>query len=75
MSVTVNEQRTIGRLEAKIETLEKQQAAIMTELKQISGTLAEAKGGWKTLIAVGAIAGSAGAIIGKFAPFFGFLPR
>lgn len=73
--MTDNEQRTIGRLEAKIEALEQQQSAMMAELKQISGTLAEAKGGWKTLIAVGAVAGGVGAFIGKFAPFFGFLPK
>ena len=80
--MTTDEQRTIGRLEAQIEALQKQAAKqdaqnvqIMTDLREIRETLASAKGGWKTLVAVAGVASAVGAIASKFAPFFSFMPK
>lgn len=55
--------RDIGRHDAQIEALQAQvdrlhadMTNVLTELRIINATLSEAKGGWKTLLAVGAIA-------------------
>lgn len=73
--MTENEQRTIGRLEAKIEALESQSSDIMAELKSIRATLAEAKGGWRVLMAVAGISSAVGGLVVKFLPYFANLPR
>lgn len=80
--MTESEQRTIGRLEAEIEALQHQMARqeaqnvqIMTDLRDIRETLATAKGGWKTLLAVAGLAGTLGALLSKLAPFLSNLPR
>lgn len=80
--MTDNEQRTIGRLEAKIEALEQQQSAMredhkamMGELKQISKALSEAKGGLRTLIVVGSLSGLFGGLAVKLAPLLSFFPK
>lgn len=56
-------QRDLGRHDAQIESLQAEvkrlhddMANVLTELQSISKTLAEARGGWRTLIAVGALA-------------------
>ena len=55
--------RDLGRHDAQIESLQTEvkrlhddMANVLTELQTISKTLAEARGGWRTLIAVGALA-------------------
>jgi prefoldin subunit 5 len=55
--------RDIGRHDAQIEALQAQvdrlhldMTTVLSELRTINATLSEAKGGWKTLLAVGAIA-------------------
>ena len=55
--------RDIGRHDAQIEALQAQvdrlhadMTSVLTELRTINATLSEAKGGWKTLLAVGAVA-------------------
>jgi len=40
------------------------------DMKEILAAANKAKGGWLTLIAVGGVAGSVGAMVGKFLPFF-----
>lgn len=50
----------------EIKEAQKEQAQTLT---QISRTLAEARGGWKTLLLLCAFAGGAGALIAKLVPF------
>lgn len=72
--------RDIGRHDAQIEALQAQvdrlhidMTTVLSELRIINKTLSEAKGGWKTLIAVGALAS---AITTGFLQFLGWLnPR
>ena len=63
-------ERDFGRLEARVSALEDDMAELKADTKQILATLSEAKGGWKTLLLVAGAAGSAGALVGKFLPFF-----
>ena len=52
---------TAGRHEAEIEKLQQQMDQVLFELKEIRTTLAEARGGWKTLMWLG---GAVGGVIG-----------
>lgn len=63
-------QRDVGRHDAEIEALKADMAEVKADVKQVLSTLSEAKGGWKTLMLVAGAAGSVGALIGKFIPFF-----
>jgi chromosome segregation ATPase len=80
--MTADEQRTIGRLEAEIESLQKQMARqeaqnvqIMTDLREIRETLVSAKGQWKGALAIAGLAGTIGAVAAKIIPFSQFLPK
>lgn len=59
-------QRDIGRLEAKVEHLEKQVDSMAQKLDQLVSIAENARGGWKMLLAVGAAAGALGAFLAKF---------
>lgn len=63
-------QRDVGRHDAEIDALKGDMAEVKQDVKQILATLSEAKGGWKTLMLVAGAAGTAGAVVGKFFPFF-----
>jgi hypothetical protein len=56
----VNE-RDLGRHDEAIETLKNEVTALRGDIAEIKQILATAKGSWKTLIAVGGIAGAGGA--------------
>lgn len=58
-------EREFGKIEAKVEELEKKVDRMQASLDSITQTLSEAKGGWKTLVAVGTIAGGLGAAATK----------
>lgn len=56
-------QRDLGRHDAQIETLQAQVSGLHTDMKSvieqlqhINATLSEARGGWRMLVAVGALA-------------------
>lgn len=59
----------------RVETLLTERERVIEEMREdvreIRQTLAEARGGWKTLVLVGGAAGAAGAILGKVAAVFG----
>lgn len=57
--------RDFGQLEAKVEELEKKMDKVQETLDAISKTLSQAAGGWKALVAIGAIAGGLGAAATK----------
>jgi len=57
--------REMGAHEKAIETLEREVREMRAALVRIEATLAETKGGVRTLIAVGSVAGAVGAGIVK----------
>lgn len=69
--------REIGRMQANLESLRRDfdllardQREIVKQLSIISEQLSEAKGGWKTLLMVGGLAGAFGSFITKAAVWF-----
>ena len=67
--------RDLGRHEAEIMSLQADMRELKSDVKTILNTLSEARGGWKTLMLIGGIAGAAGALITKVIPFLGGMPR
>lgn len=59
-----------GRLTAKVETLEEQVAEMRADLRAVRDMLAEARGGWKLMLAIAGFAGTAGALLSKAIVFF-----
>jgi hypothetical protein len=59
--------RTIGTFEAKIDRLEKDVATLITRQDEVLHILNQAKGGWKTMVAVGAFVSFLTVVISKFA--------
>jgi hypothetical protein len=57
--------RDIGRHDAQIETLQADMAEMKKDVHEIKLMLAQAKGGWKTLMAVGGFAAVVGSILTK----------
>lgn len=61
--------REIGEHGARLVALEDDMTELKSDVKLILQELHTAKGGWKTLMLVGGMAGAVGAIVGKFLPF------
>jgi len=61
--------REFGRLEAEVKALTKSVEAMSADLKAVRSALDAAGGGWRVLVAVGAISGSISAIAIKLLPF------
>jgi hypothetical protein len=59
--------RDIGRHDAQIETLQADMVLVKNDVHEIKMMLAEAKGGWRTLMAVGGFAAFVGATLSKIA--------
>lgn len=59
----MSEQRDIGRLEAKVEHLEATVAAMDTKLDVLTAYMSEARGSWRTLLAIGGLASACGAAV------------
>lgn len=57
--------RDVGRHDEAIETLKSEMAAVRAQLNRIEGLMSQAKGGVRMLIAVGSVAGAAGAAFMK----------
>lgn len=68
-------QRDIGRLEARADALESELREIKGDVKAILALVNQARGGWKTLVVVGAVAGAVGALVTKLGFLAGLLPR
>jgi len=74
--MTAELQRDLGKHDAQIEALERDMQEMKADLRrmfskldQISETLSEAKGGWRTLMWVAGCSAAAGGLIAKFLPF------
>ncbi|MFO0450821.1 MAG: hypothetical protein ACK52I_19535 [Pseudomonadota bacterium] len=61
--------REFGRLEAEVKALTKSVEAMSADLKAVRSALDAAGGGWRVLVAVGAISGSISALAIKLLPF------
>ncbi len=57
--------RDLGRHDEAIETLKSEVTALRADIAEIKELLSQTKGGVRTLIAVGSIAGAIGAAIAK----------
>ncbi len=57
--------RDIGRHDEAIDTLKDEVSAMRADLAEIKQMMAQAKGGWRTLMAVGGVAGAVGAALVK----------
>lgn len=56
------ERDRLTRVEASAETLREDMTELKADVKSILATLNQAKGGWKTLMAVGTVGGALGSI-------------
>ena len=65
----------MGDLKARMMRVEADQIGMAGDLKAIRSSLDQAKGGWKTLMLVGGLAGAVGALVVKVIPFLGGVPR
>jgi chromosome condensin MukBEF ATPase and DNA-binding subunit MukB len=61
-------EREVGKLEARMENVEQELAAIRDDVRQIRDALVGLKGGWLALTLLVTIATSLGALIGRYAP-------
>lgn len=68
-------EREIGEMMARLGHLETSVSEMKKDLKDISLTLSEAKGSWRTLLAVAGFSSVIGGLLVKFIPFLGVLPR
>ena len=66
--------RELGEHDERLKSLEREMSDTRTDIKEILQTLHEAKGGYRTLMLVGGMAGAVGALIGKFLPWLNFKP-
>ena len=63
-------EREIGNLEARMQTVESELHAIRQDVREIRDALVGAKGGWRTLTALVALATTLGAAAGRYLPGF-----
>lgn len=63
--------RTLGRHDAEIEQLQRDMQQLKDDVRAIREILAQARGGWRTLMLVAGIAGALGAAAQKLFALFG----
>lgn len=66
----IRNERELGEHDERLKTLEREMGEIRADLKLVLMELHQAKGGWKTLMLISGAAGAAGALLGKFFPYF-----
>lgn len=64
----------IEALQARVDTLHADLSKVLTQLQQIHQTLAEARGGWKTLMATAGLASAVTAVVVKGLAWLSSLP-
>jgi phage shock protein A len=65
----------IAVLKTEVDHLKNHIEEMRTDLKEIKATLAEARGGWKTLMLVAGVSSTLGAFLVKYSPWFMAGPR
>lgn len=65
----------VAVLEAELNHVRKDLDQVKDDLKIIRNTLAEARGGWKTLMLVAGFSSVVGALLAKVAPWLSIGPR
>jgi len=65
----------LGELQAEVRNVKEAVGEMRKDIKGILDTLAQARGGWKTLLLVAGIAGVAGAVLTKLVALAAWLPR
>lgn len=68
-------EREIGEMMARLGHLENSVSEMKKDVKDISKTLSEAKGSWRTLLGVAGFSSVIGGLLVKFLPFLTGLPR
>jgi len=61
--------REFGRLEAEVKALTKSMEEMSADLKAVRSAMDAAGGGWRVLVAVGALSGAVTAALVKVIPF------
>jgi hypothetical protein len=64
--------REFGRLEAEVKNLSKSVEDMSADLKAVRSAMDAAGGGWRVLVAVGALSGAVTATLVKWIPFVPF---
>ncbi len=65
----------LGELQAEVRNVKEAVGEMRKDIKGILDTLAQARGGWKTLLLVAGIAGVMGAAVSKLVAFAAWLPK
>ena len=65
----------LGELQAEVRNVKEDVTEMKSDLRDIRDTLAQARGGWKTLLLVAGIAGVMGAAVSKLVAFATWLPK
>lgn len=68
----LDEKERLAVVETKVEAMASDMHEIKADVKRIADVMAQTRGGWKVILAVGAISGSMGAALAKMAPFLPF---
>lgn len=68
-----DERDRLVKLEQQMLNTREDMGEIKGDVKIILSTLAEARGGWKTLVLIAGAAGTFGAFVSKLAPALGFI--
>lgn len=63
-------EREVGRLEARMETVESELQGIRADVREIRDALVSAKGGWLMLTAAMSLAAAMGAFASNYLPLF-----
>ena len=67
--------KEIATLQADVRHLEKTVESMGDDVKQLVALANQSKGGWKVILLVAGVAGTAGAALAKVLPFLGALPK
>lgn len=67
-------ERDLGRLDAEVKALQADMTEVKRDVKSILATLSQAQGSWKTLLAIGGLAGAIGAALMKLAMWLNSIP-
>jgi hypothetical protein len=67
--------RELGALEARMDTMEREVAALRADMRAVLAILNQTKGSWKTLVAIAGVSASIGALAAKLLPYVMVFPR